>query len=557
MFELADANIQTNPLDHHGIIAALCQDLNIAELIDKAIGVHEKRIVSPGHAVVAMIINGLGFTDRRLYLTSQFFESKPVSELLNANVKADDLNDYTLSHALDEISNFGTTDLFGSVAFNIALENNLLGHLSHIDSTSISVSGEYLQNADAEGEPIGLQITHGHSKDYRPDLKQVVLSLVVNGPSHMPIWMEAQHGNSSDKKSFHETIKRVNAFKKQLDAKTEFKYVADSALYSKDKLLATNNYLWLTRVPETIEEAKALVLMPEKDIAWSTLDEGYKCMPYLSNYGGIKQRWLLIYSEKAYQREKKTCEKNWMKAEEEIKKVIWHLGNEVFGCIPDAENKVLELRKKYADFHFSSEIVPVTKYNGKGKPKEGEVPSVIGFKVNVIAVLDEQKWEAKLNRKGRFILATNELDVENYSDAKMLREYKEQQHVERGFRFLKDPWFMVDSIFLKSAKRIEALMMVMTLCLLVYNIGQYRLRKKLVEEDETLPNQLGKEVQNPTMKWIFQIMEGVGVVRFFEVGKPEAVKAMVTNMSELRRKIISLFGPTACRMYALNVKSGV
>jgi len=103
MFELAEENLQTNPFDHHGIIAAACFDLKIAELIDQSIGVHEKRVVSPGKAVVAMILNGLGFTDRRLYLTSQFFESKPIQALLGENIKASDLNDYTLGHALDEI----------------------------------------------------------------------------------------------------------------------------------------------------------------------------------------------------------------------------------------------------------------------------------------------------------------------------------------------------------------------------------------------------------------------------------------------------------------------
>ncbi len=61
----------------------------------------------------------------------------------------------------------------------------------------------------------------------------------------------------------------------------------------------------------------------------------------------------------------------------------------------------------------------------------------------------------------------------------MLEEYKEQQKVEGGFRFLKDPLVMVDSIFLKTPRRIEALMMVMTLCLMVYNIGQYQLRTKI------------------------------------------------------------------------------
>jgi transposase len=72
--------------------------------------------------------------------------------------------------------------------------------------------------------------------------------------------------------------------------------------------------------------------------------------------------------------------------------------------------------------------------------------------------------------------------------------------VEGGFRFLKDPWFMVDSTFLKLPSRIEALMMIMTLCLLVYNVGQYRLRKSLEAQNTTLPNQLGKEISNPTLK---------------------------------------------------------
>lgn len=556
MHELAETDIQTNPFDHHGIVAAVCRDLKIAERIDAILGVHEKRIVSPGTAIVALILNGLGFADRRLYLTSQFFESKPVATLLEAEILASDLSDYTLGHTLDQIADYGSCSLFASVAFGIAIENNLLGNLSHLDTTSISVSGEYAENQVNDGEPIAIQITHGHSKDHRPDLKQIMLSLVVNGPSHMPIWMEPQNGNSSDKKTFHETIKRVNAFKKQIDTSTPFKWVADSALYSKNKLLASNEYLWLTRVPETIAEAKELVMKPDELIEWKSLGDGYKVESHVSNYGNIEQRWLLVYSEKAYQKEKKTCEKNWAKMEVEVKNVIWHLGNKVFGCIQDAENKGDELRKQYPDFLFDVQANPVTKYLGKGKPKEGEMPKVMGYKLDIIAALDEQKMEMRLQRKGRFILATNELNLNQYSDEQMLREYKEQQNVERGFRFLKDPWFMVDSIFLKSRRRIEALMMVMTLCLLVYNIAQYRLRKKLKDEKLTLPNQLGKEVQNPTMKWIFQIMEGVGVVRFYEIGRVEPVKELVTNMNDLRKKIIRLFGPTACRMYGLNPKSG-
>ena len=168
---------------------------------------------------------------------------------------------------------------------------------------------------------------------------------------------------------------------------------------------------------------------------------------------------------------------------------------------------------------------------------------------------DNVKIEQILSRKGRFILATNDLDVEGYKDEKILEEYKEQQNVERGFRFLKDPWFMVDSIFLKLPRRIEALMMIMTLTLLVYNVGQYRLRQQLKTEETTLPDQLGKQVQSPTLRWIFQLMEGIGLVHFYNEPLTHIIREVITNINAVRKKIIYLFGATAAKIYGLIPKT--
>jgi len=555
LLELATDDIKTFPLDHHGLIAAVCNDLRIAERIDAEMAVHEKRVVSPGQAAVALILNGLGFTNRRLYLTPQFFESKAVERLLDAPLQAQDLNDATLGHALDEFSKFGVSQLFAKVAFGVAVEHNLLGNLNHLDSTTISVSGEYAQSPDSDMEPTAIQLTYGHSKDHRPDLKQAVLSLVVNGPGSMPLWMEPLNGNASDKTSFHETIKKVRAFQKQVDLEKNFKWVADSALYSKEKLLANNDYLWLTRVPETVGEARDLVSRADGDLAWQEEEDGYRYASHTSHHGGIEQRWLLVFSADAYAREKTTLERNLEKKEAELKKAIWHLGNEVFGCETDAETEVVKLRKEYPLYHVDGKTVPVVKYTSQGKPGADSKQEVKGYKLDLVLQRKDEEIEAKLNRKGRFILSTNDLDETAYPDARMLSEYKDQQKVERGFRFLKDPWFMVDSVFLKSPRRIEALMMVMTLCLLVYNVAQYRLRLKLRETEDTLPNQLDKEVQNPTLRWIFQIMEGIGMVRFYTEGVKTPVRELVTNMTDLRRKIVQLFGPTACGMYGLIPKS--
>ncbi|HKP98038.1 MAG TPA: IS1634 family transposase [Fibrobacteria bacterium] len=461
MLEIADTELKTYPFDHHGLIAAVCKDLRIAQRIDNLLPVHADRVVSPGRTVVALILNGLGFTNRRLYLTPQFFASKPVERLLDAPIQARDLNDHTLGHALDDLSAYGVSRLFGTVAFGIALEHQLLGGLAHLDTTSISVSGEYEHSPGEDVEPAVIQLTYGHSKDKRPDLKQAVLSLVANGPSQMPIWMDALDGNSSDKKSFHETIRKVRAFQRQFNLTADFKWVADAALYSSGGLLAANDYLWLTRVPETITESKAWLSQEDTAIAWQTGDNGYKYAETLSVHGNVPQRWLMVYSEQACAREKQTLEKNLAKQEAQLKKDIGRFASHVFRC---------------------------------------------------------------------------EKDAEGYPGSRMLAEYKAQQGVERGFRFLKDPWFMVDSVFLKSPRRIEALMMGMTLCLLVYNVAQYQLRDKLKTTGETLPNQLDKEVQNPTLRWIFQIMEGLGIARI-EVGTESPAREMVTNMTPLRRKI--------------------
>jgi len=143
MLEISEGEIQTTTMDHYGLVAAICKDLKIAERIDSRLTSDPKRKVSPGIAAVAMIINGLGFTNRTLYLAHQFFESKPIERLLGVDLEAKDITDHALGHALDDIAEYGASKLFAEVAFGIAVENNLLSLTNHIDTTSLSVHGAY------------------------------------------------------------------------------------------------------------------------------------------------------------------------------------------------------------------------------------------------------------------------------------------------------------------------------------------------------------------------------------------------------------------------------
>ena len=101
-------------------------------------------------------------------------------------------------------------------------------------------------------------------------------------------------------------------------------------------------------------------------------------------------------------------------------------------------------------------------------------------------------------RAGRLVLATNDLEKKRLSSEDILKKYKGQQAPERGFSFLKDPFFFADSIFLKSPHRIEVMAMLMGLCLLVYTIGQRQLRLALKQQETGLKNQLGKFSRSKT-----------------------------------------------------------
>ena len=131
-------------MDHHGLVAAVCRDLKIAEKINQRIGSKDpRRVVQPGVACVAMILNGLGFTNRRLYLTPQFFESKSMSALFEEDIKASDLNEHSLGKAADAIAKYGASRLYAEVVFEIALEQGLLGVKNHLDTTSFTLHGSY------------------------------------------------------------------------------------------------------------------------------------------------------------------------------------------------------------------------------------------------------------------------------------------------------------------------------------------------------------------------------------------------------------------------------
>ena len=117
-----------------------------------------------------------------------------------------------------------------------------------------------------------------------------------------------------------------------------------------------------------------------------------------------------------------------------------------------------------------------------------------------------------------------------------------------GFRFLKDPLFFVSSLFVKKPCRIQGLLMVMPLALLVYSVAQRRLRHELARQNDTIPNQINQPTSRPTLRWVFQVLEGIERVRLMVDGQS---RDLITGLNEVKIKILRLFGEQVCHVYQL------
>jgi len=179
----------------------------------------------------------------------------------------------------------------------------------------------------------------------------------------------------------------------------------------------------------------------------------------------------------------------------------------------------------------------------------------VGYGLKGSISADPERIEAAKRNLGKFIIATNELDPQKLSPIQMLENYTDQGvSVERGFRFLKDPLFFADSLFLKKPERIMALMMIMGLALLIYALAERQLRLNLEKNNVKIPDQKGKPTSTPTIRWVFQTFEGIDILSVWVNGQPPL--RQVLNLRPVHRQVLQLFGPPIQKCYLIEPDHG-
>jgi transposase len=499
--------------------------------------------LTPGEAVAGMILNGLGFANRPLSLTPQVFASKPLDLLLHDGVRAEMFNRFTLGRTLDAADAYGCDRLFHELALCVCAREGIELRFNHLDTTSFSRSGEYIPESDEQA----MTSTHGYSRDHRPDLKPVVLELMGSQDGGVPFVSKSWDGNTSDTQIFQE---RAQAFMSALKTSPSPRYlIADATLYTADNAANLQRFGFITRLANTIGVVSHVIEQALTWDTWHTFDETTRYQGVELCHYGMAQRWLVVYSQAALERAEATVNQATQRDYATIEKQLFHLQAKRFSTPAAAQDALATLTKGWLYHRLeSSNLSAHKRYAVKGRPTPNTPLKDPQWQIQAhVRPAEEAIWHRK-QLKACFVLGTN-IDTSELSDTAVIAAYKSQSRVEGGFRFLKDPLCFVSSLVVKKPCRIQGLLMVMTLALLVYSVAQRRLRQQLAHRHTTVPNHINQPTAAPTLRWVFQLLDGIHRVW---VTIPGQVHTLIEGLTDIQIKVLRLFGQGVCCLYQIS-----
>jgi transposase len=233
-----------------------------------------------------------------------------------------------------------------------------------------------------------------------------------------------------------------------------------------------------------------------------------------------------------------TLKRNLVKQEENIKRIVSQFQKKVFISKEEILLRIEIIKDKFKCYLFEKKI------RGYYKRQKGLKRKIlVGFQVEISYKKNEDAIKKMENKKGKFILATNILDDGKLSAREILEAYRcQNKNIESCFKFMKNKTYKLSTISQTKPNRIEAMLPVISLILLLNNLGKMDLQEELARKNSTIPNQIGKEIKNPTLKWAFQLFRKVARVRMELSGK---IIMQFKEIGEVQKLIIEAFGSYA------------
>ena len=543
---MAIAVHEIRPVAHLPLVLGMLRKLEVMAVIDTVCPPHPDNIVSCGRGVEALVLAILD-GDHALYKVGQRLEERGMLPLLQAGLRRESLNDYRLGHILDALFAANLNRVFSALALKALDLYAIPTPWLHQDTTTIRLYGAYdslpegsPQEAEEDATPLAPRPAHGYSKDGRPDLKQVLLSLGVSGDGALPLRLGIRDGNTSDSIETPMAIEECLA----LGLPGVIGIVADSQAYTQRTVgLCLEKQIGLvTRVPRTCAIRQELEAWGRQHASLPVLLEkpGHTAQEAPRRWRGqsvcrqidvesadghlgqAELRFVVVHSSALAQQETKAAATAQAKEVAQLAEHLQRVTAQQYACAADAEAAIAVYEGRapgrrgrrprlwrYHTLRYRVEAFSQRqKRSRRGRPAKAELPQM---EQRYRVVVDVEPLERGVAEEGWTVLATT-VGAEVCTDAEILQAYHDQHStVEPSFRWIKNP-AAITPMWLEKPERIAALAMLTVVGLLVYALIQRQVRLYLHEQHQTLPGNKGVTA-TPTAAVILALFTPVMLVQ--------------------------------------------
>jgi len=517
---LADSTVYT-----HGflpIAAAYCNALSLIDMVNNL--VPSQMVLKPGTVVQAMVLDVLSGRSP-LYHLETFLSGQDIGLLLGQELDAHAFTDTNIARSLDAMFEAGTAKVLTRLGRQAALVFGLDCSILSYDTTSTSVWGEY-RRCEQPVPPPGPVVTHGHSKDHQPQLKQFMTELLCVDRG-VPIYGATLDGNSSDKRSNNAMLSRISTIMAAhgLGAGA-FVYVADSAMVTRENLEALVNTPFISRLPATYEACRRAIEHAVDAGTWqdtgsltelpgiaSRPSAEYRSHETTVELYGISYRALVIHSSSHDKRRQKQLEKRIEASCEAIAQKVKPFVSE-YHCEADARNAAAHIMECSTALHQVVATIIAVEIRQRGRPpKDSPAPTQTRYHLSWTLTENTAAVQRERELAGCFVLITSvPFKGESSMDSTgILRTYKGQYSIENDFAFLKDP-LIVNDLFLKTPSRIDALGMILIIALMVWRLMERSMRLHLQQTGAMVPGWDNKPTCRPTAYMMTTVFQGIQVI---------------------------------------------
>lgn len=524
------------------MVTYFMDQLKLRELFEKYMPKTKKMLVAPADALLLMIFNIIT-APSPLYKMSEW-AADYLDGIGEASHEASYYNDDCLGRKTDRLYECDRNSLMCDISAMAVKVHSLETDILHSDSTSVTFKGRY-ENQSSDG----VQLCHGHNKDFRPDCLQLVYGLNITEDGNVPLSFQLFDGNRTDDATH---IPNWENLRNMLD-KTDFIYAADCKLCSEENLdhIHDNKGYFVTVVPKNrtilkpfkqqlenggVQWEPACSVPDNREPSKRNCFSTFESSPTEKGYRLI---WILS-SAKALQ-DKKTRDRRLAKAENNLTEIAGKLNryklktqNQIETAIANATKNV----KGLIDIDLVEHRKNYRKKVGKGRPGPNSTYkdcTQITFELNW--QINREAVDRQALSDGTFPLITN-TDKEC---ADVLRIYKQQPGLEKRFNTAKSV-LEIAPVFLKKSTRVEAIMFLYFAALMVISLMERAVRSQMAEESikdlPILPQKM--KTSKPTWNNLKYLFRNVHLSQIFV--KDHCVKQMIKGLHDVHIVVLRLLG---------------